>query len=298
MQNQLRGTVLTILSGVIFGASALFAMNIYENGSNAMTFSEHRMILGALFLGIAQRLIGGQSLKISARDLRHVAVCSLGFGLTPILLCSSYNYLPSGLCTTIHFVYPVLVLLVCLLFFREKLSVKKGICCLLCICGILCFCSADGAVQLRGVVLALLSGCTYTFYIVYLDKSGLTSLPPFLLGFWLNAVSAVLVTGITLLSGQQSFSLNAQAWGATVLYAGVLLSVGVIAFQNGVKYIGAQNGALLSTFEPMTSVLFGILFFHEKLTVRSAVGIVCILCSVVLLSVSPRKKPAEPERCV
>lgn len=285
MREQTKGTLLTILSGILFGMSPLFAMAIYDGGSNAMTLSVHRMILGALCLGAVQIFFVKDSLKITKQELKKVAVCALGFGLTPILLCTSYNYLSTGLCTTIHYVYPVLVLLGCLLFFKDGLTVKKGICCLLCVCGILCFYTPGGQTQLKGILLALCSGCTYAFYIIFLDKSGLAEMDTFKLGFWLNAVSAVEVTAIALISGQLTFRLSGQAWGATLLYAGVILSVGVIAFQKGVQYIGAQNGALLSTLEPLTSVVLGILCFHEAFTLRSVLGIVCILLSVILLSV-------------
>ena len=41
---------------------------------------------------------------------------------------------------------------------------------------------------------------------------------------------------------------------------------------------------MLSTFEPLTSVVIGILVYHEVLTVRLGIGIFCILLAVFLLA--------------
>ena len=143
-----------------------------------------------------------------------------------------------------------------------------------------------------GILIALLSGCTYAFYVVYLDKSGLQSIPPFKLNFWINFLSSIEIIIIALCTKQLTFALEPIAWGASIFYA-VLCCIGCIAFQEGTKYVGAQSASLLSAFEPATSVVLGIAIFHEQLTVASAIGIVSILISVILLSVE--KKPKNNE---
>ncbi|MFX6409696.1 EamA family transporter, partial [Acinetobacter baumannii] len=81
----------------------------------------------------------GVSLRITHRECRDLAICAIGFSATPILLLSSYHYLPSGLATTIHFVYPTLVLAGCVLFRHEKLTLRKVVCCILCTVGVISF---------------------------------------------------------------------------------------------------------------------------------------------------------------
>lgn len=49
---------------------------------------------------------------------------------------------------------------------------------------------------------------------------------------------------------------------------------------------------MLSTFEPLTSVVVGIIVYHETLTMRTAAGIVCILLAVYLLAAA--KEAPEP----
>lgn len=57
-----------------------------------------------------------------------------------------------------------------------------------------------------------------------------------------------------------------------------------LLFQLGNRFIGAQSASMLSTFEPLTSVVIGILVYHEVLTVRLGIGIFCILLAVFLLA--------------
>lgn len=292
MQTKAKGTFLTIISAIIFGTAPLFAKAIYANGSNSITFVVHRAVVCAVLSWAIQAFYVREPFRITWKEFKKAFICSVGFILTPLLLYSAYNYLSSGLSTTIHFVYPVLVLLACVLFFREKVNAKKIICCVLCMVGIICFYTPDGSISIIGILIALLSGCTYAFYVVYLDKSGLQSIPPFKLNFWINFLSSIEIIIIALCTKQLTFALEPIAWGASIFYA-VLCCIGCVAFQEGTKYVGAQSASLLSAFEPATSVVLGIAIFHEQLTVASAIGIVSILISVILLSVE--KKPKNNE---
>ncbi len=283
MKNKTAGIALVIFSAIIFGSAPLFAKAIYSHGSNSMTFTVHRTVVCALILWAVQAFYVRQSFRITWKELKHLVLCSIGFILTPMLLYSSYNYLSSGLSTTIHFVYPVLVVVTCVTFFREKLTAKKLICCVLCMLGIVCFYTPDGSIDIIGVLIAFLSGVTYTFYVVYLDKSGLEEMPAIKLGFWLNLICSVEAVIAAACMNQLTFALEPVAWGASLLFAAICCAA-VLAFQVGVKYVGSQNASLLSAFEPATSVILGILVFHEQLTLQSVLGIVSILVSVILLS--------------
>jgi len=57
-------------------------------------------------------------------------------------------------------------------------------------------------------------------------------------------------------------------------------------FQKGTLLIGPQRAAMLSTFEPITSLVIGILVFNEQLSLRSAAGVTRILAAVLLIALS------------
>ena len=74
-----------------------------------------------------------------------------------------------------------------------------------------------------------------------------------------------------------------------MLLLGLATAAASFLYQEAAHRAGAQNTAMLSTFEPLTSVIVGYFAFEEQLTFRSGIGIVCILLSVILLSAEGRK---------
>lgn len=275
--------MLTILSAVLWGLNPLFARTVYAGGGNAATLSFFRMFLGAGFMALAHFGLTRTGLSVTRAELKKLLLCSVGYAATPVLLLSSYNYLPSGLSTTIHFVYPVLVIAGSILFCHEKVSRLKLLCCGLCAAGIVCFYTPGGAISVFGIGIAFVSGVTYAFYIVYLSASGLLNMPVYKLTAYLNLISAVLIGAFTVLTRQVALPATPVSTGVLLCFA-LVAAAASVAFQLGTKYIGPQSSSLLSTFEPLTSVVVGILVYHEVLTLRSLLGIVCILLSVVLLS--------------
>ena len=84
-------------------------------------------------------------------------------------------------------------------------------------------------------------------------------------------------------------------WIASILFGIGISGVAVVLFQYGVKQVGAQNTSLLSTFEPVTSVIVGFLFMRERLTTQSGIGIGLILLAIFILGIADRKKASVTE---
>ncbi|MCI8870154.1 MAG: DMT family transporter [Lawsonibacter sp.] len=283
-----QGVVLTILSAVLWGLNPLFARTVYAGGGNAATLAFFRMFLGTGFMALVHLGLTRTGLGVTRAELKKLILCSVGYAATPVLLLSSYNYLPSGLCTTIHFVYPVLVIAGTILFCHEKVSRWKLLCCGLCAAGIVCFYTPGGEISAFGIGIAFVSGVTYAFYIVYISASGLLELPVYKVTAYLNLISAVLIGAFTALTHQAALPTTPVSIGVLLCFA-LVAAFASAAFQLGTKYVGPQSSSLLSTFEPLTSVVVGFLVYRESLTFRSVLGIVCILLSVILLSLLEHK---------
>lgn len=295
MKPKQKGYLSVILSAVIFGCMPVMARFIYSGGGNALSLVFYRSLFALPALYLLMRKTEKESIKISGKILLKITVM-VGFGLalTPVFLFSSYNYIPSGTATTIHFVYPVLVLLGCSLFFREKIGPVKLLCVLICTAGITMLCDLKAGGQLPGILLAFFSGVTYAFYIIYLDKSNLKSMGHFKLGFYSAVITSALLLGYTVCTGSLTLDMTAPAWGMSVLFANLVTVGAVVLFQIGVRKVGPQNAAILSTFEPLTSLLSGVLFLGEAFSLRTCVGVVLILASVTILTRSDSKADTGP----
>ena len=283
-----KGFSLVILSAVLFGTMPFFAKQIYGMGGNSLTLCFHRFCLSIPFLYLIVRYKYKISLKITGRESRKILVLSLCCAGTPLLLFQSYRYIPSGMATTIHFVYPILVLLGCVVFYRERLTVKKSVCAALCLLGILFFYTPGESGSPAGVALAFASGVTYALYVLYYSKSGLAEMNTFKLSFYLSLVSSAGILAGAVLSGKIVYEMPPQAWLLSVLFAFIVSVVATVSFQAGTARIGPEKSSMLSTFEPLTSIAAGVVLFSEPVTPRTAFGIACILCAVILLAYGDR----------
>lgn len=280
-----QGCLFVVLSAVIFGCTPLSAKFIYQGGCNAISLVLYRYLLALPVLFILVRRNKSITMHISKAELKKmVLLASIGAALMPMLLFSSYNHISSGTATTIHFIYPIFVLIGCALFFGDRITSVKAVCVLLCTVGIVLFYTPGQQENLIGIVLAFASGIAYSFYIIYLDKSLLKEMNPFKLSFYSAVICSMLLLAYFAVTGTLTIHLTPKAWILALVFSLSLTVGAVVLFQLGVSIIGSQRASILSTFEPITSIIVGIIVFHEVFNAKIAVGVILILTSVLLLT--------------
>ena len=281
----IKGYTFVIISAIIFGCMPLGAKYIYAEGVNSLSLVFLRNCLALPVLGV---LAGKQegSLYIKKIDLLRISsLAIMGGCATPILLYSSYHYLASGTATIFHFIYPVLVVLGSMLFLREKGSKPIFLCVILCTVGIILFYNPGAGIHLGGSLLAIASGATYAAYIMLLSIFKNDKISGFKLSFYMSAVGSVILFIFCIVSGQLTLPVTFTGWLISIVFS-LMLSVGaIVLFQQGTRYIGGQRAAILSTLEPITSVLVGVLVFQEIITARTILGTVLVIMASVLIAV-------------
>ena len=110
----------------------------------------------------------------------------------------------------------------------------------------------------------------------------------FKLSFYLSLVSSAGILAGAVLSGKIVYEMPPQAWLLSVLFAFIVSVVATVSFQAVTARIGPEKSSMLSTFEPLTSIAAGVVLFSEPVTPRTAFGIACILCAVILLAYGDR----------
>lgn len=284
MNTRTKGLLATMISAVFFGFIPLFVKTICAGGGNSVSAAFYRFFLSVPLLYIYLKA-QGISMRITRTEFAKIALITIfGYGGTAVLLFSSYNFIPSGMSTTIHFMYPVFTILGCMIFFKEKVSPLKLLCVALCFGGILLFYNGESGGSVLGMALSFLSGVTYAFYTIYLEKSGLQKMENLKLIFYMNTVAAAMILVMALLTAQFTLRLTPLAWGTAVFFATATSLIGVLGYQIGVKCIGPQNAAILSTFEPITSVIVGVLVYREAFSARTLLGCLCVLSAVVIVA--------------
>ena len=284
-QQKRKGILYAVLSAAIFGTSPIFFKTIAANGINTTTHVVVRSLITMLLTAILAAA-NKQPILLKGKLLQDALLAFVaGQGLTAILLNSSYAYLPAGMATSLHFVYPSVVMLVCVLLFRERVNALKLAALALSMAAVLLMMGRSANGQLAGIVLAVASGCSYAFYILFLDRTALKDLPVWTFAFWgsFGCVIAGTVLGVS------THSLDLS--GATVKSFSLMLVMvplqsilAVRLFQLGVRYTGSTAAALLSTLEPVTSTILGIVLLKESVGAWKLVGCAAIVLSIVLVA--------------
>lgn len=296
-----RGAAFTALAAVIFGFTPILARMAYDGGANGVTVTFLRAALSLPILyGILR--IRGVSVRVSGIELRNVCLLGVvGSSATTLCLYGAYSYISVGMATTIHFIYPTITTLCCILFFKERLNAFKLAAMLLTTIGVGCFLERGaGAGAAVGVALAVVSGFTYAFYIVGVDKTGTKNMYYFKLSFYLCVFTALSAGTFGLATGSLALgAMTPAAWGYSFLVS-VFVSVGALAlFQLGVRYVGASTAGVLSTLEPITSVILGVLILREELSWAKLVGCIIIILGILMITLSemryPPPAPADTE---
>ena len=271
----------------------LMAKHIYADGANSLTLVFLRNTLA--LPGLAMMAFREQkTLRISLSQLGRVTLISFfGCTVTPILLFSSYRYMASGTATVFHFVYPAVVVLAGILFLRKKATLSSIGSIVLCMLGIALFYDPKETVSLTGSVLALSSGLTFATYILLLPGIRKHGISGFLFSFYVAAASALMTFLICLFTGQLAFPQSIIGWGLCLLFALSVTMCAVYLFQQGTFLIGGEKASILSTLEPITGIVIGILVFQETASISTLIGSALVICASILVAFSDLRRSKQ-----
>lgn len=293
-----KGIYYTIASALLFGITPLLTTLVYGFGANSLTVVFYRSLIVVFILGVLcfHRHI---SFLITRRQLMNIAFVSFfGSGLTTILLFASYEHIDTGTATSLHFLYPVFVALLCRVVYHERLGKQKVFALTLALFGMLLFLMGNAAGSMLGYAMAIASSITYAFYMVYLEKSGLAHMEPFLLSFYIGICITMETVVVHLIQPQLVFQLPPIAYVYLILVSICSSFLGVVWLQKGILYLGSSTASLFCLFEPLTSLVVGILCLQESLSIYKIIGSLFILIALACMS-KPNKHreeiPSTPE---
>ena len=134
-----------------------------------------RYAIAVLFLG-GFLLLSKQSFKISWKQAGVLLILGLLYTSSSVFLFEAYNYIASGLATTIIFLYPVLVAII-MVFLRVVPSWPVWLSIILTFVGVVIMTQSDSTQTINpiGVILSLGSALVYALFIVIINRSKIIS---------------------------------------------------------------------------------------------------------------------------
>lgn len=290
MNDRITGITFVMISAFIFGFTPILGKLSYAGGNNAvmLTFLRAFLAIPLLYVMLIKNNISFSLTKKEKRDIFILSV--FGSSLTTFTLYASYNYIPVGLATTLHFIYPSLVLVYSIIFLGEKASKIQIIALFISSIGVLFFCDFGSQISITGVMLAIVSAASWAFNIVFLHHSGLVYLHPLKLCFYQSSIVSLLMLLFGIFSGKFTLDLTPAAMGYSFIVS-LCVSIGAVSFlQMGIRYVGSMTASILSMLEPITSIVCGLLILNETITILNAIGCVIIVVGVALITLFSEKK--------
>lgn len=276
-----KGYIYTALSAIIFGLMPLLTKIIIARGATSLTIAFFRVFYVTVVLFFVLK-IKKIDLRLEKRDFLSAILTSIfGSGLTIIILNESYNYVDTGIATSLHFLYPLFVAILCCFFYGEKIKKKQIISLSFALVGIICFMS-KGNGSLFGYFLAIASGLTYAFYLVKMDKTGLVKMNALKLSFYLALFTTIEIFTMNLFMQDVVFKMDAIAYGLLLVLALSSSFLATVLLQKGVLLLGSTRASFICLLEPVTSMIMGILWLNEALTFNKGLGGLAIIISLII----------------
>ena len=285
-----KGKLFLVLSAFFYGVLPVFASVAYRGGINGVTLSFLRSFISVPVLYTMIRA-DKKSLHLTRKQLCDVIKLSVIGGALPIvLLYLSYNFISTGLATTLHFVYPLVIVLLSAIIYREKMSRITLCAVLLVTIGIFMFTDLNVNASKTGIIFALLSGIFYSFYVIYIDRSGLDRMDYIVLTFYIMLIMSVAIFIFGVVVGGISFDFKPISWSMATIVSLVTTLGATPLLQMGIRYEGASTAGIISSVEPITTIILGAVFLGEIIGTGQIIGGALILFGVFLSQRKLNKK--------
>lgn len=285
-RNAIIGYPAGIITGITYGLNPLFGVPLMKNGAAIESILFFRYAIAVLFLGLFL-LLSKQSFKISRKEAGVLLVLGLLYTSSSIFLFEAYNYIASGLATTIIFLYPVVVAII-MVFLKVVPSWPVWLSIILTFAGVVIMTQSDSTHTINpiGVILSLGSALVYALFIVIINRSKtISNISNSLLTFYALTVGSIIFLGKIIISDIDiTAGINHNmAWMNLVGLALLPTVVSTATLAIATRNIGATKASVLGVFEPVTAILIGTIVFGEALTTSIIVGILLSIAAITFM---------------
>lgn len=281
-----------IITGITYGLNPLFGMPLMNEGAAVESILFFRYAFAVIILGLIL-WIGKQSFKISLKQAGVLFVLGLLYTASSLFLFEAYNYIASGLATTLIFLYPVLVAII-MVFLGVIPSWPVWLAIVATFGGVLIMTQSSGGESINpiGVLLSLGSALVYALFIVIINRSkAIADISNSVLTFYTLMVGSIIFLGKIALS-DTAITAGIEGSAAWLNLIGLALLPTIVSTATlaiATRNIGATKASVLGVFEPITAILVGTIMFSEPLTTNIIVGI-CLAIVAVTFMISVTKR--------
>ena len=300
----LTSSLFVLLAAFFFFFFGVFVKGIGQAGLDELEIVTVRVLFSALILFMIGMAGFRQELKIKWKD----CYLFIGTGLLSIAFFNwafftAINMLSLSVAVILLYTAPVFVMVMSVLFLKEKMTLGKIGLLAMTLIGCLLVAGSGGLFGgggKLGYVIGLGAGFGYALYSIF-GKFALKRYSPFTISFYTFFVASLVLVPSVRIWEVLPRLLNVEMVMFIIGLCGLSTVLAFLLYTEGLKGIESSKASILSTVEPLTAMLIGILFFGDRISAVQLVGGVIICFSAMAASFDkglswPRKAGINKEK--
>ena len=287
------GFVITFLGAVLFSTKAIIVKSAFAKTEiDALTLLTLRMIFSLPFFLVAAFVVSSKegNIKLSAKQWVTIVLLGLfGYYLSSLFDFVGLQYISAGLERLILFLYPTFVVFINIGLFKQKISATQKLALVLTYAGIALAYIGELRVDTHnpnfywGSFLIFLCSITYAVYI-----SGSGRIIPIVGGTKFTAYAMLASTAgvfihFTVQGSSEALKTGAGLWGYGILLAVIATVIPSFMISNGLKRIGSNNVAIISSIGPVSTIIQAHFILGEKIFIAHIFGTILVISGVLLI---------------
>ena len=270
-----KSTIQYIAALLLFGSNGIVASLIAMSSREIVMF---RTLIGSVFL-IILYLVSGQRFTFLEHRKSFVFLMLSGasMGISWLFLFEAYQRIGVSIASLGYYCGPVIVMALAPVLFHEKLTRRKVLCFLVVFLGIILVNSNafHESADWIGIVCALLSAVMYVSMVSCNKKAEeITGME----NATLQLTFAFFAVFIYVVCQQRLYFSIAASDVVPLLVLGLVnTGIGCFLYFSSIGRIKVQTIAILGYLEPLSAILFSVIFLHEHMLPLQIAGAVLIL---------------------
>lgn len=291
--------ILVILSGVFWASACIFVDYLSKHTPfTSFHLTAIRMTIAAVLLNILL-IVKGKGFSAYRLSLRSwIIVAASGifsvFGMSSLYFTSMIQT-SAAVAVILLYTAPIFVMIMSLIFFKERLTAKKIIAFLFAIvgCALVSGIMSGAQANPAGIAIGLAGGSAYSLYGIlttFFMKENKNPLAFTALSFLFASVTALLTSN----PGEIVRFIPTAPSPVLLILICVLLSlctavIPFLLYTVGLKGVKPDAASILAFSDPLTACIFGTLVLGQPMDLYGVIGIACMCAAIVILNLPQHK---------
>lgn len=265
-----------LASLLIFGTNGIVASHI-NLSSYEIVFS--RLLIGSPLL-IVIFTLSRQKIHV-LKERKHMiflAASGVAMGLSWLFLFEAYRQIGVGVASLIYNCGPVLIMILSPVLFREKMTWVKVAGFLTVMIGMFCVniqMLAEGEIAWWGLFCGAMSAFMYASMVIFNKKA--SNIGGLEKSMWQLLTGLLTITVFLAVKQGLAIHISSENWIPILILGIVNTGIACYFYFSSIGNLPVQTVAVCSYLEPLSAVVFSMMFLHESMTIVQVVGAVLIL---------------------